>query len=317
MTSQDFKANAHASLVRDDPVYKPSFFIVGAPRCGTTALSEYLRTHPRVFMSTPKEPNYFSFDMSRPRAAETLDGYLDLFRESNGAVAGEASVWYLFSRAAVPEIMRFNPNSKIIVMVRSPVDMLLSWHAQRVYTLNEDETDFEAAWRMQDARREGRSIPKFCAEPELLQYRHVATLGEQLERAFEVVPGDQIKVIVFDDFVKDTRQAYESVESFLSIPYDGKADFPQVHRSRRHRSLRLARLLRRRPLPVRAVLKGFRAMGVDDRALRRRLGSWNSTIGFHKRLRPAFKKELADTFGSDVEKLGQLLNRDLSHWLSK
>ena len=41
----------------------PDFFIVGAPKCGTTAISEYLRTHPRIFMCKPKEPHYFALDI--------------------------------------------------------------------------------------------------------------------------------------------------------------------------------------------------------------------------------------------------------------
>jgi len=112
---------------------KPDLFIVGAPRSGTTALYEYLRSHPDIFMCTPKEPNYFSFDMNRPRAANTEEEYLRLFKNAHEKVAGEASVWYLYSKVAIAEIMRFNPDAKIIAMVRSPIDWFRSWHAHRFF----------------------------------------------------------------------------------------------------------------------------------------------------------------------------------------
>ncbi|NJO14781.1 MAG: sulfotransferase [Thioploca sp.] len=60
---------------------KPNFFIVGAPKCGTTALSEYLSSHPNVFMSYPKEPHYFSTDMPNKRSSSSLEDYLQLFKK--------------------------------------------------------------------------------------------------------------------------------------------------------------------------------------------------------------------------------------------
>lgn len=297
-------------------VNRPDFFIVGAPRSGTTALSEYLRSHPEVFVSTPKEPNYFSFDMNRPRhAAGTLEEYLGLFSNANGRIAGEASVWYLYSKVAIPEILRFNSNAKIIVMVRNPIDWVCSWHAQRLFTLNEDEPDIEVAWRKQWERKEGRFIPDLCTEPELLQYRDAAMFGTQVERTFQVVPNDQIQVIVFDDFANETRKVYESVLSFLSVPSDGRTDFPRIHPTKRHRSVRLAHMLKRPPLPMRAAFKSLRILGVDDNRLRSQIRSWNTATGYSRSLRSAFKRELAETFASDVEKLGRLLGRDFSHWL--
>ena len=72
---------------------KPNFFIVGAPKCGTTALSEYLREHPQVFMSRPKEPHHFATDMPRYRFTKNEADYLDLFSgaDDSHTAIGEAS----------------------------------------------------------------------------------------------------------------------------------------------------------------------------------------------------------------------------------
>lgn len=73
---------------------KPTFFIIGAPKCGTTALSEYLREHPNVFVSIPKEPHYFAEDFVRYRRVETLKDYMDIFRSASDKhfTVGEVSV---------------------------------------------------------------------------------------------------------------------------------------------------------------------------------------------------------------------------------
>jgi hypothetical protein len=99
----------------DDPcvevgttVKRPNFFIVGAPKCGTTSLSEYLRSHPNVFMSSPKEPHFFATDLypRNPEGIDSVAAYLQLFTDARDQhqVVGEASASYMFSDAAIPAI---------------------------------------------------------------------------------------------------------------------------------------------------------------------------------------------------------------------
>src|SRR5438093_1590857 len=109
----------------------PTFFIVGAPRCGTTALYTYLRQHPDLFLPENKEPHFFGSDLYHPGFVRNLDEYLSLFLEAgNKKRAGEASVWYLYSRNAAAEIMAFCPSARIIAMLRNPVDMMYSNYCQ-------------------------------------------------------------------------------------------------------------------------------------------------------------------------------------------
>jgi hypothetical protein len=79
---------------------RPDFFIVGAPRCGTTAMFAYLRAHPQIFMPNYKEPHFFGSDVSHPRRF-SMEEYIALFAEAEETRrAGEASVLYLFSQKA-------------------------------------------------------------------------------------------------------------------------------------------------------------------------------------------------------------------------
>ena len=82
---------------------KPNFFIIGAPKSGTTALYQYLSSHPNIYMCTPKEPHYFSNELNGVAFVKTLDEYQNLFKgkNKNHKIIGEASVWYLYSENAL------------------------------------------------------------------------------------------------------------------------------------------------------------------------------------------------------------------------
>ena len=107
---------------------RPDVFIVGAPKCGTTAMAEYLESHPEIYMAK-KEMNVFGADLrfGAQFYRRDLQAYLEEFDTRNGEErAGEASVWYLFSRHAAAEIKAFNPDARIIIMLREPAEMLYS-----------------------------------------------------------------------------------------------------------------------------------------------------------------------------------------------
>src|SRR6185436_3306607 len=125
---------------------RPDFFIVGAFKAGTTALYEYLRVHPQIFMSVPKEPMYFGADLTPRYRRMTEDEYLALFRDARpNQHAGEASPWYLYSTSAAAEINDFALDGRVIIMLRNPVDVMYSQHSQLVFNQREDLADFGAA----------------------------------------------------------------------------------------------------------------------------------------------------------------------------
>jgi hypothetical protein len=106
---------------------KPDFFIVGAPKSGTTAMYFYLKQHPEIFMPERKELHFFGSDFFAPHFVRDLKEYLKFFEGAdNKKRIGEASVWYLYSKRAAFEIKEFNPDADIIIMLRNPVDMMYS-----------------------------------------------------------------------------------------------------------------------------------------------------------------------------------------------
>ena len=293
---------------------KPSFFIAGVAKCGTTAMHRYLSDHPSIFMSDPKEPLFWSEDLPGHRQMDTLEEYLALFDASteDHRVLGEASPFYVYSHVAMARIREFRPDAKIVVMLRNPVDQAYSFHAQLTLDGNEDVDDFEEAWRLQEPRARGENMPKWCRDPSLLQYKAVASQGEQVERLLEVFPREQVMLIVFDDFTRSTAEVYKRVLEFLDVPHDDRTEFPRVNESKRNLLRRLGRRLNNPPrilLPLHRAFK--RTFGIKRTNIRSLLNVR------HKRppLREEFRAELQARFAEDVGKLGRLLGRDLGAWL--
>lgn len=291
----------------------PNFFIIGAPKCGTTALSEYLRQHPAIFFSDPKEPHFFNSDFGN-RFTTSLDSYLQCFEGASDAhlAVGEGSVLYLSSRVAIPGVLSLQPEARFIVMVRNPVDMAYSWHSQALYAFGEDEYDFERAWRLQEYRRRGEAIPRFCKEPKVLLYGDLCKVGSQLQRLYEVVPPDRVKVVFFEDFVNKTKQSYESVLRFLGVPSDGRMEFPRENSNKRFRSVWLESMLR---FGAAAWAQTKESLHLDIRLrLAERVRRLNTAVVERGELPQHFREELNAFFREDVETLSDLTGRDLSHW---
>lgn len=297
----------------------PDFFIVGAPKCGTTALAKYLGENPGIFFSDPKEPHYFAKDFHGYQPAYTTDWekYLELYsgRTPNQLQLGEGSVWYLYSDNALKNIRRSIPDAKLIVMVREPADLLHSLHSQLLWTQDEDVEDFEEAWRLQDQRLAGSCIPKGCNLPKVLQYRDIARLGSQLKRARQIFPAHQIMTIVFDDFVADPAAIYRKVCSFLGVADDERTEFPRVNENKSHRWKALGSLLYAPPQIVKQpVLALKRLLGKDELWTEAVLKKFNMRTVTRTPLREDFRVELRGYFRDECILLGRLLNRDLSGW---
>src|SRR5436190_21521408 len=108
----------------------PNFFIVGAPKCGTTAMYEFLKQHPQIFM-TRKEVDFFGSDLYMKERIRDESAYLQLFAAATDEFrVGEGSVWYLYSKRAAAEIKRFVSDARIIIQLRDPTDMIYSLHSE-------------------------------------------------------------------------------------------------------------------------------------------------------------------------------------------
>jgi hypothetical protein len=292
----------------------PDFFIIGAFKAGTTALYEYLRQHPQVYMPFHKEPMFFGDDLQPRYARMSEQEYLNLFEQARpDQRVGEASPWYLYSRTAAGEIAEFSPGAQIIVMLRNPVDVMHAQHSQLVFNQREDLTDFAEALSAEPARRRGERMPAGGLRAEAVFYRESVRFAEQLERYIDTFGRERVHVIVYDDFAADPRQAYRSVLTFLGMSTGFEPVFEVRNPNRRARSALLQRLAFRPPAPLRRAVPVLRRFPIVH-SVREAVVGFNSAPERRAPMDPKLRRQLTAEFAPQVARLGQLIGRDLSAW---
>lgn len=288
----------------------PSFFLIGAPKCGTTALSYYLSQHPDVLFSRPKEPHFFNDDFSYS-VVLSWDDYARSFGHGTGreVALGEGSNGYLYSHRAVPNILQRMPKARFIVLLRDPVEAAYSLYWHNVAEGTEDIESFEAAWRSQPARAEGRQFSRSNWKKENLHYGPIFSYGEQLERLFHHVSRERVLVLLYDDLKDDADAVYQRTLDFLGLRTFRLPTYERINVSKKARWPALQPMLR----------GGLQWVGKAKRAIgwHRDLGLVARIITKHEKrpsLDPAFRAELAAYFRKDVARTAELIARDLSGW---
>lgn len=294
---------------------RPDFFIVGAPKCATTAMHRFLRSHPEIFMPEAQEILYFGSDLKSPGTQQDEAWYLRFFADAGDAKrVGEKSVWYLYSRRAAEEIHAFAPDGRIIIMLRDPVDMLYSQHSQFLAN-GFDLPDFEQAVRTQDERRTLAAVDPLAAKGlRAMKHFHTdnARFTEQVKRYFDIFGRDRVHVIIHDDLKADAPGVYRKTLRFLEVSEEFAPTFAAVNTNKTLRSRWMNDLLRNPPGWLRAM---GRLVGPEARQrVRRRLMHANARQEPREPMTPAFRCELQDRFAEEVRQLSDLLGRDLTHW---
>jgi hypothetical protein len=305
----------------------PDFFVIGAPRCGTTSLCRYLARNPQICFSRPKEPHYFSRIDHLPSPDELQRDYFERcfsHQQASHRATGEGSVSYLYLPGALELVNQLNPEARFIVQVRNPLSMLPSYHLRMQFLLQEDEPDFERAWELEASRVRGENLPKTCLEPRLLMYSEAAKFGVQVKRLFNLVGRERSHVIVFDDLKADPLAVYQSALKFIGVDYDGQTEFERRYESQMYRFRWLQRLL------FVPATSGGKTIDTLQRRSRKynedgskRPNMIKKITNLNKRpmnpapLTPKMADRIRETLQQDVALLSELLDRDLSYWFDQ
>jgi hypothetical protein len=299
---------------------KPGFFIVGAAKCGTTSLDYYLSQHPRIYVAR-KEMHFFGGDLSFGPQFYRRDkeAYLAEFNGWNDQICGgECSVWYLLSRQAAAEIKGFNPEARIIIMLRDPVAMLNSLFHQFCADGNENLPTFEEALAAENDRKAGHRFGRQTYLRQALDYHAVARCTDQVQRYFDVFGREKVHVVIYDDLVADTAGTYRKVLEFLSVPPSPvNIDFAALNGNQTVKSTALRAFLQdplvrgtaislRKRVPT-PVFELIRNVGLQ-------LCNLNGKDAKRKPMSRDLELQLRREFAPEVVRLGELLNRDLTHW---
>jgi len=295
---------------------KPNFIIIGAMKAATTSLYTYLKQHPDVFMTTIKEPMFFNnfhnnndFKVlgRKTKKITTFEQYYTLFDAvKNEKAIGEASPAYITNKDCPTLIQEHLPETKIIAVLRQPAARAYSnfLHARRAD--KEPIADFETAFNKEEERKAENWSP-------LYHYKGKGYYAEQLERYFTLFPKENVKVLLFEDLIKNPVETTQEVFKFLNIDNSFTPDTSKkANVSGTPKGLFGWLIMKLRyynlipNIQFSNFLPGFIIHII-----------FNSAYKKASPLAPELKKRLTHTFyKEDVLKLEKLIGKDLKHWLS-
>ena len=191
----------------------PNFFIVGAPKAGTSSLYNHLKEIPGIYMSPVKEPNYFSRsnipDNSIYRPIRDKEEYLNLFEKvKDEKIVGEASPHYLTDVYACELIHQVSPQARILISLRDPVDRAFSQYLMNVQM---------GRWTQSFHERLQMELEHPVNKSERHLQINEGMYSESVKRYLEVFGPQQVKIIIFEEWISNTKDTIEEILRFLGL----------------------------------------------------------------------------------------------------
>lgn len=283
----------------------PNFFIVGAAKCGTTSIYNYISQHPQIWMPTLKEPHFFGEHRPPGPSFASLDDYLSLFEQGrNYPALGEASTAYIYSNSAAREIFQFNPEARIIMVLRNPRERAYSlyWHNVRAGI---EKLSFEDALAAESQRINDGYRYSF----------HYVTSGlyaQQVKRYQAIFPPEQVRVFLFEELQQSADRMLTDVFRFLEVDTDFLIDTKKAYNLSGPPRIRFVNNFLHNQSRLKRVLLSFLPIALKQR--------WKSTLlelnsAQPPVMSPATASLLTQTFAEDIAELSGLCNKDLTEWL--
>jgi hypothetical protein len=295
----------------------PNFIVIGAAKSGTTALHRYLKQHPQIFMSTPKELRFFPFEDLSPEfcgpgdkadmetAVKTIEDYRAHFAAGAYYPArGESSPLYLYYPRSAERIRHHVPDAKLIAILRQPADRAYSQFLMK--------------------RRDGLESLKFrdalAAEEQRIadgyshhwHYRRRGFYAAQLKPYFVSFKREQLRIYLYEDYDADPVGFMQDIFRFLNVDDTFVPDMSVRHNESKIPRSRALQVFLTEPRSVKKLVKTF----VPSR--------WSRHIGDSLRrqnltkppLDPSLRQQLTEDYREDIKELQEMMGRDLSHWLA-
>lgn len=290
----------------------PDFVVVGASKCGTSSLHEYLRQHPHISLPVRKETHFFIYDRASEykleddiemvNRIESLDEYLADFEPKEEPVThGEVDPKYLVYPNAALNIRKYIPNAKLACLLRNPVDRFYSsFHFLRLKQSKLSGFD-EVVHSIRNGQMDIHT--KRALET---SYYH-----KHLQHYYKLFPREQIKIFLFDDLSTRPRQLMKSFLEYIEVEdfefnlekkfnpsgqarfgwiYKALRDSPTAYFLRKHLPRKMYQFAR--TLGEKIMIRPYSPMPAEDRIFLQRI------------------------FRDDIEKLQESSGIDLSSWLA-
>jgi hypothetical protein len=303
-----------------DPMILPNFLIAGAAKCGTTSLYHYLKQHPDVFMSNPKEPKFLSGrstcpgrgpgdDLVERSVSKSFGAYSALFEKAVGkAVIGEASVDTIFyPDYSIPAIQRYLGDPKIIMILRDPVARAYSAYNHLVRD-GRETLSFQKALDAEEGRKQSGYRHMWLYREGGLYAAHVRAFQKNFQ---------QVLVLLHDDLARDPLSVMRETYLFGGIDPDFIPDMKHLHNIAGVPRLALFDALFVKPKLLHKLVRTMSgAILGADRWIRLRDRVRSINLDKPKPMPLEIAVELRDYYREDVLTLQDYISRDLSAWIN-
>lgn len=291
-------------------MHRMDFFIIGAQKASTTSLHRILQQHPDIFLPDKKELEYFSLDDQYQQGEE----YLSLYYQN---IAGErcvglSDVQLVFLEQAPERLHAYNPQVKLIVTCRNPIDRAYSAYWYLRHNGREDADTFEAAIERElEVRQHGM---RDRADQCYLEHGHY---GEQINRFLRLFSRENMYVLLTDDM--RTPEYLPDLVSWLGLD---PGDIVSLARKRQNQAsaprFRWLQGLLRNPdslsqrLYKRSVPHSVRRFVTQN--IVNVVSRWNMRPFQYPEMLEGTRKQLQAYFAPHNRILEAILGKDLSHW---
>jgi len=285
----------------------PNFIIAGAAKAGTTSLFHYLSEHPEIFMSNPKEVNFFTCKEIKDQKLyydsfliDNLESYKNLFSNaSNYKAIGEGSVSSLFYKNTPKKIKNLIPDIKIIILLRNPIDRAFS-HYLMDYKLGLINDSFDdIVFRKSNSKN---------LDLYFQQYLELGKYYNQIKRYLDIFNKDQVKIFLQEDLFSNTQNVVKEIYNFLNVD---SSFIPKINK--KHNAFSMPRNKIFRKIYSNYFLRTSFSY-IFSSEIKRKLKKIFLKEDNKPKMSTKTKKYLLDFYLDDINDLENLIKKDLTNW---
>ncbi len=302
----------------------PDFLIIGAGKAGTTSLNNYLKQHPQIFIPVRKEPNFYGYELRSEadfagdadeirqysRSINTLEAYLGLFADAGEhQLKGETSNTYMYHEEAPQRIKHYNPDMKLIAILRQPAERLWSRYLHLARENKLPTPNFSDCldrstiwWRRNDLVREG------------FYYNNLSPF-------YQLFPQENIRIYLYEDLNRNGETVLKDIFSFLGVDDTFMPDLDvRFNQSGFVINKKLDRIIGPKGIiqnSVKSILSPQVYSGLKSNpTLQKFINKLRKKNLARPRIDPEVKRLLThEVYAGDLRQLQALIKKDLSHWL--
>lgn len=291
---------------------KPNTLLIGAQKCATTSVYNWIAQHPEICgPSTLKDYSYFIED-------GFFNKGIDLFKKDyleagydNQKIVLHGCVHYIYFKKSVDRIYDYDPNVKLLLVLRNPVDRAISAF-RYAKKMNIENLDFDTALEKESERSAGS-----LSEKSELTYISHSKYGEQLEYLLKKFSKEQLCVILYEDVKNHPKKVVNDIFSFLEVDTDYTPNFSILNKTGKTKFKSLQQIVysqnKYKKLFVQKILDPVLPLSKRIK-IKNTFKEWNTKNGSNTEDYSEYEKMLKPLFINDINKTEKLLNINLSHW---